>query len=127
MSLADGRSAPAPASVVARQFIAGKELVQILHTVIGIRIAKIFRFHVAGKGWESGGVGGKIVQRDGFAASLRHPDAFGKIFGRWIAGGEMAVGRRPLGSMTPTTIPADCFCSSYVLREARGSRHCEEL
>ena len=34
-------------------------------------------------------MGRKIEQRDGFAVSLRHPDIFGKIFGRWIVEGDL--------------------------------------
>jgi hypothetical protein len=34
-------------------------------------------------------VGGKIEQRNGSAASLRDPDSFGKIFGGWIAKGNL--------------------------------------
>ena len=74
---------------VARQRVAGKKLVQIVHTVAGVRIGWVLQLQVAWKTWEPGAVRGKIEQRDGFAASPRHPDISWKIFGRWIVEGDL--------------------------------------
>src|SRR5580658_5517841 len=74
---------------VAWQRVARKELIQIVHAIVGVGIAWVLQLQVAGEAWEAGAVGGKIEQRDGFAAPLRHLDIFGKISGRWIVEGDL--------------------------------------
>jgi len=72
---------------VAWQRVAAKELVKIVHAVVGVRIGWVPRVQVTGDAWKPGAMGRKIKQRDGFAAASRHPDMFGKIFGRRIVEG----------------------------------------
>jgi hypothetical protein len=78
---------------VACQAISGKEVVQLLNRIIGVRIRVVLRFEIGRHARETRAVSGEIRQRDLAIVPLGYLHVCGKILGHRIRQRDLTAAR----------------------------------